>query len=1556
MADPIRIDAPLLRNLAEHLRQSRSVGDSPDLVARVSNVLTEFAPWGVIGPDRLAEASQRLATVLSGLDGTAAPETLGNLRLKFAVLSVLSERLGISSEDLRVAGVHLRRLEASLRPNVPTAVTLAGGVADASNHLRTLQAASTSPTAPSSALSPTDFFSLEAIKARFPLRGFPPVDQLIRIEEKTAADGKRTVVFTATTHKPGEKGEISFLKYLRFVYHTRLLASAATQAVRAGDEESLNRVFLNWGAQTLNEYGIKLEVEGLEKLDPNQAYLFAPTHTSQGEFPPLFLALGGFSTGFVMDKKFLHNPIIGFFTGSSGVRGSPRFVPINRRNKRASHRTMQEVAHMLGRPGNRFSMVAYPQGTRAPRRNGPDGQRVDPDLFARGPLKKGPAHTALDSMAGGNPVKIVPIVINGVGPVIPKGLDVRVLTNQTIRITIGDPIDPSAYASVSRPQAVDAIGGLIEKLYRETYEAPLSTLQGGQVMHPQAVARLLARATSPGKGKPNTERIRVNEYLDKLVLPFLYLDRQDEAALTAWCTKHKMVASYVQALKESLPKAELEGIYSRFQTKEGKLAQILGAPLSLDVYAPEEREALGVHYYLREKLALLLKLFSFVENWKTKPNDHWVLKGVKAGLHGLARLQQKWQARSYRISEPAPQKLIPDDHRLDPLDQDLVERVLTEVVSSPNEAPLPAILNDRIDQAYGLFPNQAAEFKKEAALYLRFISEDTQRFLALYHGMPKPAPETALALEQALTAFQKAYFRGSPIEEHIFAAIRDGAEAKQLLGPTNPEAVKAFNALVAAGTRLQELVKAGAEESLILAARVQVSSDFEAYSEATGLAASSETFDYLPLYGRAIGPSDFKQLISDEELVAVHASLFDTEAGVKKTIQRERDFEEKMRRYLDLDFGRALKLQHDLLRLQAARDALLHNPTGFMWDVSQYALHNLHIPETVEAKKYRLAMLDYLQTKTEKARQKVIEVAWALLFSGQSRPFTVAAHSYLNQHKNDMTGVEEALEANATYWKMRREKEAEARAVNEKLLPDIIRYARWREETLGAFFKREFEFILQQARLMMEAAQRVAIGDPAKAKLIHPLEKMFQEALATLHLPTADGVVGYPEAVFDDQWNTQLANLDALIDPAKGRRLNNRDGHALHYNRAMEALVKASSKAFAAAAEAYALTSGGPAPKLFSFQAAAIREKLVPEYSPRMHREDARNLTRFFADGIMPGLAKALWALRQGLPGNHVEEVVAGWARWMGNEFHDIRVADLRTPVLPGASRLHNGEHTTGWYGDYSIVLALSRLPRTFLLMAKGGLQRMMPGPMASSIQLLARMLPNMGQPAIEAAIIGPLLYGFSDELPDGTYIRPGSQDAALFGAMTMSVVTQPDPANLADPTGFLDEKLSTNRDLRGIGRDRSVQLGATAVYGSVAKVPFVDQSVHYGGAHIGPKPDKYIRIRPGRVEVTARSLDPLSIPQGTELSFPGSDYVRLRQAASHWDWWHRQIGVKESAARRVLSEGDAMLLEEDDTSPAVALARKPAVAASGLRSRFSGSLARFSSSARTAGVLGRVR
>lgn len=156
--------------------------------------------------------------------------------------------------------------------------------------------------------------------------------------------------------------------------------------------------------------GIRVDIEGLDKISQGETYLFLSNHQGNADGPVLLHAIPRDWKALVK-YEMMRLPVL------SVIMRYAKFVPIERRNPQQARTAINNGAAMLSQG---FSFITFPEGTRSR-----DGQL--------GTFKKGAFIMAIKAQ-----VPVVPVTLDGSGDVQPPG---RYKMNPgTIRVVFHDPI------------------------------------------------------------------------------------------------------------------------------------------------------------------------------------------------------------------------------------------------------------------------------------------------------------------------------------------------------------------------------------------------------------------------------------------------------------------------------------------------------------------------------------------------------------------------------------------------------------------------------------------------------------------------------------------------------------------------------------------------------------------------------------------------------------------------------------------------------------------------------------------------------------------------------------------------------------------------------------------------------------------------------------------------------------------------------------------------------------------------------------------------------------
>ena len=214
-----------------------------------------------------------------------------------------------------------------------------------------------------------------------------------------------------------------------------------------------HKVARKWARLLLRVSGVRVTVEGLEKIDPNGQYVFVANHRSYMD-TPVVLASIPVEFRFFAKKGLFLIPFLGTHLKRAG------HLPVVRGNARESLKSMTQGAHLI-RERN-VSVLLFPEGGRT------EGQMRD--------FKEGAAYIAMK--AG---VPLVPLGIQGTRAVLPKGSG-HIRAGEVL-LRIGDPIPTSGMKPNDRSQLNVALERIVADL------AGKAAASIPEASHPDAIRR-----------------------------------------------------------------------------------------------------------------------------------------------------------------------------------------------------------------------------------------------------------------------------------------------------------------------------------------------------------------------------------------------------------------------------------------------------------------------------------------------------------------------------------------------------------------------------------------------------------------------------------------------------------------------------------------------------------------------------------------------------------------------------------------------------------------------------------------------------------------------------------------------------------------------------------------------------------------------------------------------------------------------------------------------------------------------------------------------------------
>lgn len=190
-----------------------------------------------------------------------------------------------------------------------------------------------------------------------------------------------------------------------------------------------------WGRSILIFARVKVEVQGLEHIQPGQGYVFASNHLSYMDTPTILSSIP-VDFRFLAKEQLFKIP----FMGDHLKRAGHISVPLD--DPRASIKTLAMAAKTIQSLG--ISLLVFPEGGRS---NTGDLQE----------FKDGAAYLAIKAQA-----PIVPLAIIGTRAVLP--LHGKKITSGNVKLIIGEPIPTAGLTIRNRTELASTLRDRIVKM------------------------------------------------------------------------------------------------------------------------------------------------------------------------------------------------------------------------------------------------------------------------------------------------------------------------------------------------------------------------------------------------------------------------------------------------------------------------------------------------------------------------------------------------------------------------------------------------------------------------------------------------------------------------------------------------------------------------------------------------------------------------------------------------------------------------------------------------------------------------------------------------------------------------------------------------------------------------------------------------------------------------------------------------------------------------------------------------------------------------------------
>lgn len=197
---------------------------------------------------------------------------------------------------------------------------------------------------------------------------------------------------------------------------------------------------ITWGRLICQMCQVRVDISGIEHLDPDATYIFVGNHASQFD---IFAFQGYFPHDFrwIAKKELFRIPLFGPAMRRAGI------IPIDRSAGRKAVKSLAQAAQRI-RSGS--SVLIFPEGTRSR-----DGRLM--------PFKSGAALLAIKSG-----VAVVPVGFNQTHQIMPKGA--LLPRPGTVYLRVGEPIDVSELTTADKQVFSERlyleVAGLLDDCHR----------------------------------------------------------------------------------------------------------------------------------------------------------------------------------------------------------------------------------------------------------------------------------------------------------------------------------------------------------------------------------------------------------------------------------------------------------------------------------------------------------------------------------------------------------------------------------------------------------------------------------------------------------------------------------------------------------------------------------------------------------------------------------------------------------------------------------------------------------------------------------------------------------------------------------------------------------------------------------------------------------------------------------------------------------------------------------------------------------------------------------
>jgi len=194
-----------------------------------------------------------------------------------------------------------------------------------------------------------------------------------------------------------------------------------------------------WSRSLLLFAGVRVTVEGLEKIDPGGSYVFVSNHLSYMD-TPVVLSHIPVQFRFLAKKGLFQIPFLGWYLTRGG------HIKVPREDPRAAVKTLTHAAETI--QTHRVSVLIFPEGGRSD-----DGLLHD--------FKEGAAYIAIKAQA-----PVVPLALTGTREIL--AMHSATFHRGAVKLRVGDPIPTAGLVLRDRGELTEAARRKIVEMLEDT--------------------------------------------------------------------------------------------------------------------------------------------------------------------------------------------------------------------------------------------------------------------------------------------------------------------------------------------------------------------------------------------------------------------------------------------------------------------------------------------------------------------------------------------------------------------------------------------------------------------------------------------------------------------------------------------------------------------------------------------------------------------------------------------------------------------------------------------------------------------------------------------------------------------------------------------------------------------------------------------------------------------------------------------------------------------------------------------------------------------------------